>query len=298
MKLYLRSILKSLCLTAGLDGALLLLIYLLSPAVMLEIGQAALLCAVILLLAVAVCLYGRIPVRRRRELWYCLAVSLPLHTVASVVSVLIYGNRLSGYWPGSMDLAWLVLLVLILSAWGLSVCAITLSRHARMSEARREENRRIQKASRGLRPEITSVSPARARLITVLKGAAWTLGFYTLTGLLLDLLKELSIADTLLAYAAFPCLWCGMAAAFGRAIPSARRGAFTLSVSLTNILLCTAVMVFLIPSNVTRHVGYALLYLDGVLTNPFGHPEQLLVIAEFLLVWVTVAACGIGRRKK
>lgn len=297
MKTYLRSILKSLGLTAGLDGALLLLIYLLSPTVTRKIGQAALLCATILLLVAAVCLYSRITAVRPRELWYCLAVSLPLHVIASVVSVLIYGNRLSSYWPGMLDLAWFVFLLLILTAWCVSVCAVTLFRHLRMSAAHREETRQVQKASLGLRPRIPSVSPVRARMIATLKGMAWTLGFYSLTGLLLELLKALSIADTLLAYVAFPCLWCGMAVAYGL-VNAPGRGAFTLSVSLTHILLCAAVMVFLLPSNVTKHMGYALLYLDSVLTDPFSHPEQCLLIAEFLSVWVIVMIYGVGRRKK
>ncbi len=297
MKTYLHSLLKSLGLTAGLDAALLLLLYTACPVTVLKIGQAGLMGGVILLLLIASCLYALISVHRRRELLFCLAVSFLLHVIASVASVLVYGNRLSYFWPGHSDMAWLLFFVLIVTVWCLTVSVITIIRYIRMSATRREETKHIQHASLGLRMETDPVTPARARLIATLKGFTWTIGFYILTGFLLEMLKEMSIAETILSYVAFPCLWCLMGIVYGY-VDRPNRVAFTLSVTVTHILLCAATMVFLLPSNVTKHVGYALLYLDSILMDPFNHPEQLLLVAEFLSVWVIALIYGIGHRRK
>lgn len=286
-------ILRSSGLTVGLNGVLLLTIYALAPAAAWEAGQAALLCATVLLSVFAVCLHGRIEVRRGRELWYCAAVSLPLHLILSVLSAAVYGRRLSYYWPGE-DMAWIVFLLMSLSAWSVALCGAALLRFLRVVSLRREEDRRVQMASRGLYPAAAPLSPARARVISSLKGVSWVLCFYTLTGLLLELLTALSVADTILAYVAFPCLWCFMAAVYGlirRPVP----GAFTLSVSVTHLLLTAVILVFLIPSNAVGHTGYAEIFLDSVRTEPFDHPELLLLLAEFLGIWVTAAVCGAGR---
>lgn len=297
MKTYLRSFLKSLGLTAGLDVILLLLLYSASPVTILEIGQAGLMCSVILLLLIASCLYALISVHRRRELWFCLAISFTLHMIASVASVLVYGNRLSYFWPGRSDMAWLLFLVLIVTVWCLTVSVITVIRHIRMSAARREEMKQIERASRGLCMETDPLTPARARLIAVLKGMTWTVGFYVLTGILFEMLKTMSIAETILSYVAFPCLWCLGGVIYGY-VDKPNRTAFTLSVAVTHILLCAATMAFLLPSNVTENAGYALLYLDGLLMTPFDSPEQLLLIAEFLSVWGIVLVYGIGHKPK
>ncbi len=298
MKIFRSPLWKALGLTVALSLALTLFLYTAAPLAEAPIGQAILFLGVALLQVTATCLYARIPFEKRRSLWLSAAVALPVHLILSIASVLVYADRLTSNWPGSdYFLTWLLFLLLSLSVWCISVCTVTLLRHLRLSAHGREERRRIQKASSGLRPVISAVSPARARLIAVLKGASWTLGLYVLTGLLLELLTALSIADTVLSFVAFPSLWCILAVVYGLTCQP-NRGFFTLSVSLTHILLCAVIMVFLIPSNVSVHPGYALLYLDSVLTSPMDHPEPLLLIAEFLLVWAIVIAHSVRRPKK
>lgn len=297
MKIFRSPIWKALGLTVALNLALTLFLYTAAPLAETPIGQTVLILGVVLLQVVAACLYAGIRFDKRRSLWLSLAAALVIHLILSVVSVFIYADRLAGNWPGSnYFLTWLLFLLLALSVWWVSVCTVTLLRHVRLGAPGREERLRIRKASAGLRPVIPTVSPARVRLIAALKGGAWTLGFYVLTGLLLELLTAMSVADTILSFVAFPCLWCIMAVVYGF-ICQPNRGICTLWVSLTHILLCTVIMVFLIPSNVSVHPGYALLYMDNVLTSPMDHPEQLLLIAEFLSVWVTVITHGVRRPK-
>ena len=113
----------------------------------------------------------------------------------------------------------------------------------------------------------------------------------------MEILLAWGIAETILSYVAFPCLWCLMAVTY-RLPKCQNRTAFTLSVAITHLLFCTGVMLFLLPSNVTRHIGYALLYLDGVLTQPYDHVEQLLILEQFLAVWLILPLYGIGTKQK
>lgn len=296
MKIFRSPIWKALGLTVALSLALTLFLYTAAPLAEAPIGQAILFLGVALLQVAAACLYGGIPFDKRRSLWLSLAAVLATHLILSMVSVFLCADRLAGNWPGSnYFLTWLLFFLLALSVWWISVCTVTLFRHFRMGAARRDELRKIEYASRGLRAETTPTTPARTRLVSTLWGLAWILGFYILTGLLLELLTAMSVADTILSYVAFPCLWCIMAAAY-RYLRVCHTAVLTVTVSIANPVLLAAIMLFLFPSNVTLHVGYALLYLDSVLTAPFEHPEQLLLLAEFLSIWVILPLCGRRHR--
>ena len=298
MKQYIASILKALGLTVGLNVGLLLFLRLAAPLAMIEIGQVILLGVVILMQITAACLYAAIPTPAVRTVWLCVITALPLHLMAAIASALVYGNRLSSFWPGSFDLAWLVFLILITVPWALMVVAIALARTVRMGIRVLEEKRQAKQAAAGFCTETEAISPARARFIAGLKGLIWVLAFHILTGILLEILVAMDIADTLLGYTAFPCLWCLMAAVYGL-LDGQNRVTFGLSVAITHILVFALVMLFLIPANVTQHVGYALLYLDGVLTQPYEHVEQLLILIQFLMVWPILLIFGIahGHRK-
>lgn len=297
MKTYVSCLLKALGLTVGLNGALLLFLYMGSPLAGYEIGQVILFAGVTILLIIATCLYATMRVHNASDHWVSMAVSLPAHLIAAVVSVLIYGNRLSSFWPGGVDLAWFLFLVLIVAVWGLTVFFVTLVRVLRLQATAREEKRQAKLAKEGYRLETTPITPARARLLATLKGMVWALAFHLISGLLLELLREIGIAETILSYAAFPFAWCLAAAAYGL-LDRRNRVAFALAVALTHLLFCTAVMLFLLPANVTQHVGYALLYLDKVLTKPYENAEQLLILIQFLSVWLIMLIFGIGHRNK
>lgn len=297
MKHYLSPLLKSLGITVGLDGALLLFIYAATPLTEIAIGQALLFGGVTLLLLTAVCLYAAVPAERRRSLWLSLAVSVPVHLILSVVSVLVYGNRLSAYWPGSSDLAWLLFLLITVAAWVVTTFTLTMIRSARIGSALREGKRQIRRAEQGSRLETAPISPARSLLLAILKGVLWVLWLHVLTGLLLELLWQAGVADTMLSYVAFPCLWCLMAAAYG-CMHVQNRFSFTLSVAVSHLICFLGIMLFLIPANITEHPYYALKYLDDMITDPFGHPEELMILVLFFAVWIILAVFSIANRKR
>ena len=297
MKTYLYPILKALGLTVALDLTLVLFLFAAAPMANLNIGQAFLFGGVALLLVAATCLYAGITAEKRRSLWLSLAAALPTHLILSVASVFVYADRLASNWPGSdYFLTWLLFLLLSLSTWAVSILAVTIVRSARIGSHAKEEKERIRQETRGFRLEVSPLSPTKARSLAALKGSLWVLWLYVATGLLLEWYTQVRIADTILSYVTFPCLWCIMATVY-RFLRTHNRSTVTVSAAITNLVVFAAVMLFLIPANVKVHAGYALLYLDNVLTDPFSHPEQLLVLMQFLLVWVILIITGATQRK-
>jgi hypothetical protein len=297
MKTYLYPILKALGLTAALDLTLVLFLVAAAPMANLNIGQVFLFRGVALLSVAATCLYAGITVEKRRSLWLSLVAALPTHLILSVASVLVYADRLASNWPGSdYYLTWLLFLLLCLAIWSISITAITIARSARIGSRAKEEKKRIRRETRGFRLVVSPQSPAKARTIAALKGSLWVLWLYVATGLLLEWYTQVRIADTILSYITFPCLWCIMATVC-RFLRTHNCSTVTISAAITNLVVFAAVMLFLIPANVKVHAGYALLYLDNVLTDPFSHPEQLLVLMQFLLVWVILIITGATQRK-
>ena len=297
MKTYLHPILKALGLTAALDLTLVLFLCAAAPMANLPIGQVFLFGGVALLPIAATCLYAGITVEKRRSLWISLTAALPAHLILSVVSVFVYANRLAENWPGSdYFLTWLLFLLLCVTTWSMSILAVTVIRSARIGSRVKAEKKRIRQEMRGLRLEVSSLSPGKARTIAALKGALWVLWLYCATGAVLTWYTQAHVADTILSYVTFPCLWCVLAIVY-RFLHTHNRVAVTVSAAITNLVVLAAVMVFLIPANVKTHAGYALLYLDTVLTDPFSHPEQLLVLFQFLLVWVILILTGATQRK-
>ncbi|MBQ9151186.1 MAG: hypothetical protein IJX72_02960 [Clostridia bacterium] len=297
MKTYLHPILKALGLTVALDGMLMLFIYVAAPLAILEIGQAFLFGGLTLLLTAATCLYANISVEKRRSLWLSLAVAAPAHLILSVISILVYTNRLASNWPGSdYFLTWLLFLLLSLTVWWIAIFSITVTRSSRIGGAAREQKRRIRLAQKGFRPETAPLTPGRARAIAILKGVLWVLWLHILTGLFLEFFTEIGVANTILSYVAFPALWCVMAAVYGL-LDGHNRTAFTLSVAITHLVCFFLVMLFLLPGNILEHPYYAVKYLDDVISDPFGHSEQLMILMLFLLVWVVMGIFGAARRK-
>lgn len=298
MKTYLYPILKALGLTAALDLALALFLFAAAPMANLNIGQVILFGGVTLLMAIATCLYAGIAAEKRRSLWLSLAAALPAHLILSIAAVLVYANRLASNWPGSdYFLTWILFLLLCLATWSISILAVTVMRSARIGSRAKAEKKRIRQEMRGLRLEVSPPSPGKARAIASFKGALWVLWLYSITGAVLVWYTQARVADTILSYVTFPCLWCIMATVY-RFLRTHNRTAITVSAAITNLAVFAAIMLFLIPANVKIHAGYALLYLDNVLTDPFSHPEQLLVLIQFLLVWVILILTSITQRKE
>ncbi len=297
MKTYLYPILKALGLTVALNGMLTLFIYAAAPMANVNIGQVVLFGGVALLLVAATCLFANIAAEKRRSLWLALAVAFPAHLILSLISVFVYADRLASNWPGSdYFLTWLLFLLLSLTVWWIAVFAVTVTRSARIGEGVREAKRQIKRAQKGFRLETAPISPARARMLAILKGVLWVLWLHILTGLFLEFFTETGVADTILSYVAFPALWCVMAAIYGL-LHEKNRTAFTLSAAVTHLVCFVFVMLFLLPKNIREHPYYALKYLDDVITDPFGHPEQLMILILFLLVWMVMAIFGLAHRK-
>lgn len=291
------AILKSLGLTVGLNALLLGVMLFFSHMVHRESGQALLFFTVTLLLVIGVCLFAAIPTDKRGILWGCFGVSLPLHLVLSVISVLVYGNRLSESWPGSQNLAWLLFLLMVLTAWVVSVFTVTAVRSNRIGRVVREDKRQVKRARKGYRKEYPPMSPARARTLAVFRGFLWVLWLHLSTGLVFWLLEEAGASDTMLSYIAFPVLWCLFAAAYGLH-DRENRLAYALTAAITNIALFTLSTLFLTVYNTPPIKFRYVLHLDSILTEPFSNPEQLLSLSIFLLVWVAMLIFGIAHRKR
>lgn len=234
MKTYLYPILKALGLTAALDLTLVLFLVAAAPMANLNIGQVFLFGGVALLSVAATCLYAGITVEKRRSLWLSLVAALPTHLILSVASVLVYADRLASNWPGSdYYLTWLLFLLLCLAIWSISITAITIARSARIGSRAKEEKKRIRRETRGFRLVVSPQSPAKARTIAALKGSLWVLWLYVATGLLLEWYTQVRIADTILSYITFPCLWCIMATVC-RFLRTHNRSTVTFSAAITN----------------------------------------------------------------
>ena len=291
-----RAILWSLAVTGGLNILLLGLELLFSHMVHKESGQALLFLFMTLLLTAGVCLYAVIPVTRRADLWACLGVTTGLHSILSGVTAFIGGKALTEEWPGYGNLAWLVTLVLSLTVWYASTFAVTAARSRRIGKSIRDDRRQVKYAKKGFHKDWQSLSPARNRLLAVLRGILAVLWMHLLTGLLFVILVEAGLAETLIGYAAFPLLWALMAAAYGLH-DREHRVAYTLSAAVSNLVLFLLPTVLLTVASAPLIQHRFILHLNSVLTAPFANPEQMLAVGIFLSVWIAMAIFGAGHRR-
>ena len=291
------SIPKALGITVGLNLLLTGLLLLSLRTVGEEWGQALLFLSLTLLLTLGLCLFALIPAVKRATLWGCFGISVSVHLLLTIVIALATGKQLSAAWPGDGDLAWLLILLMSLSTWGIGLFWITVFRTSHMGHARRESKRQMKRAAKGYTKEWQTLTPARARLVAVLRGILWVMWFHILTILLLDALTAQNLEQTILSYISFPVLWGLMAAAYGL-LDRRNPVALALSSAVTNLLL------FLLPTTLltvagTPDIRYRfIIHLDTVITTPFKAYEQMLVIGVFLSVWIAVIVFGIGHRKK
>lgn len=299
------AILKSLGVTAGLNLVLLAVLLLFPPLIGEDLGQALLFCAITLILTAGVCLYGVIGADRRSTLWACLGISAAAHLVLSAAVAFIGGNRLSDEWPGGTgdNLVSLLVLLMSLSAWYAGIFAVTAVRSYRLGYALREDRRQIRRAKKGYSKEWQILPPPKGRFVAALRGFLWVLWLHLATGLVYFGLTHLGLADTILSYAAFPVLWCLMAAAYGlsktaAAYQNRHRMAFSLSASLSHIALFL-LSTYLIGLRYTPDIRHRfILHLDGMLNRPFACPEQLLAIGIFLSGWIAIAVFGVGHGRR
>lgn len=296
-KLY--SIPKAVAVTVGLNLLLLVVLFLFIKPIQSELGQALLFLTLTLLLTAGVCLFAGIPVRTRGILWACMGISFPIHLILSLVVTLTAGKALSDEWPGGTgnNLAQPLILLMSLAVWYIGIFTVTAVRSYRKGRVIREEKRQVKGASKGYRREYTPLSPARARLLAVLRGVLWVLWTHILTILLYDWLTSAGLADTMLSYIAFPVLWSLMAAVYGL-FDRQSRVALTLSSAAANLLLFLLPTTLLTVSNTPIHKYRFVLHLHSLLTAPFNNPDQMLVIGVFLSVWVAMIVFGAGHRKK
>jgi hypothetical protein len=228
--------LKSLCITVGLNFLLTGVYLLFSHMVHKEIGQALLFLVTALLLCVGVCLFAAIQTDRRGILWASMGISTVTHLILTVVVAIIGGSKLSDAWPGYNNLAGLLLALLSLTVWDISVFTVTVIRSYRLGAAAREAKHQVKRARRGYSLELQPLTPSRARTLAILRGLALVMWLHLATGLLYTLLTNAGAADTMLSYIAFPTLWCILAAAYGlsdREHPIA----YGLTVAISNVIL-------------------------------------------------------------
>ena len=289
--------LKSLCITVGLNFLLTGVYLLFSHMVHKEIGQALLFLVTALLLCVGVCLFTAIQTDRRGILWASMGISTVTHLILTVVVAIIGGSKLSDAWPGYNNLAWLLLALLSLTVWDISVFTVTVIRSYRLGAAAREAKHQVKRARRGYSLELQPLTPSRARTLAILRGLALVMWLHLATGLLYTLLTNAGAADTMLSYIAFPTLWCILAAAYGlsdREHPIA----YGLTVAVSNVILFILPTYFLMLENTPTHKLRFILHLDSVLTTPLSNPEQMLAIGIFLTVWVAMIVFGAGHRRR
>ncbi len=289
--------LKSLCITVGLNFLLTGVYLLFSHMVHKEIGQALLFLVTALLLCVGVCLFAAIQTDRRGILWASMGISTVTHLILTVVVAIIGGSKLSDAWPGYNNLAWLLLALLSLTVWDISVFTVTVIRSYRLGAAAREAKHQVKRARRGYSLALQSLTPSRARTLAILRGLALVMWLHLATGLLYTLLTNADAADTMLSYIAFPTLWCILAAAYGlsdREHPIA----YGLTVAISNVILFILPTYFLMLENTPTHKLRFILHLDSVLTTPLSNPEQMLAIGIFLTVWVAMIVFGAGHRRR
>ncbi len=289
--------LKSLCITVGLNLLLTGLFILFSHMVHKELGQALLFLSVSLLMAVGVCLFATIRTDKRGILWASMGISTVTHLILTIVVALVGGTKLSDAWPGYNNLAWLLMALLSLAVWDISVFAVTAVRSHRLGKAAREEKRQVNRAKKGYRKEWQTLSPSRARFLAFLRGLLVVLWCHLLTGLLFALLVNWDLAETMMGYVAFPLLWCLLAAAYGLH-DREHRSIYGVTVAVSNLILFFLSTFFLMLENTPSHKFRFILHLDSVLTTPFDNPEQMLAIGIFLTVWVAMAVFGAGHRRR
>ena len=297
MKRDLLALIKSLCITVGLNLLLMGLFILFSHMVHKELGQALLFLIVSLLMAVGVCLFATIRTDKRGILWASMGISTVTHLILTVVVALVGGTKLSDAWPGYNNLAWLLMALLSLAVWDISVFAVTAVRSHRLGKAAREEKRQVNRAKKGYRKEWQTLSPSRARFLAFLRGILVVLWCHLLTGLLFALLVNWDLAETMMGYVAFPLLWCLLAAAYGLH-DREHRSIYRLTVAVSNLILFFLSTFLLMLENTPSHKFRFILHLDSVLTTPFDNPEQMLAIGLFLSVWVAMVVFGVGHREK
>lgn len=287
--------LKSLCITVGLNLLLMGLFILFSHMVREELGQALLFLVTSLLLCVGVCLFATIRTDSRGILWASMGISEGTHLILTVVVALVGGTKLSEAWPGYANLVWLLLALLSLAVWDISVLVITVVRSHRLGRAAREEKRQVNRAKKGYRKEWQPLSPSRARFLAFLRGILVVLWCHLLTGLIFALLVNWDLAETMMGYVAFPLLWCLLAAAYGLH-DREHRAVYILSAAMTNLLLFLLSTALLTVSK-TPSIQYRfILHLDSVLTEPFENPEQMLSIGIFLSLGTAMIIFGIGHK--
>ena len=294
-----RSVLKTLCLTAGLNILLTADLYLFSLLVDHQLGQALLFLSVTLILTVGICLFAILPVSCRGILWGCYGITTGIHLPLSVIMALTGGNALSNNWPGGTGNNMAAPLIFLMSqaVWSAGTFAVTVARTRRRGRAIREEKRNVKRASKGYRKEWQTLSPARSRLVAVLRGALWVMWLHILTALVFVLLTEENLEDTMLSYVSFPVLWGLMAALYGL-YDRERPIAYTLSAAVSNLLFFLLPTALLTVANTPVHKFRFVLHLDSLLTTPLENPEQMLVVGVFLTVWTAMIVFGVGHRRR
>lgn len=297
MKKNLFALLKALCYTIGLHALLTITISFFARTVHRDLGQASLFLAVTLLLVLGICLFAAIPTDKRGVLWGCFGIAYGVGLIATGVSLIFYGGTITSHWPSDGNMAWLLFLLLIVSAWSVGVLAVTVFRSARIGKSIREENRQVKYMRKGYRKEFPPVSKVRSVLYAVAKGILWIIWFHTATGLLLFLLVGAGIEDTILAYVSFPVLWCLMAALYG-GLDFPCRWVFALSAGVSNLVFFSVSTYFCMLLSTDPHKYRAVLHLDSLLTEPFDNPEQLIAIGIFFSIWIAMAVFAVGHRRR
>jgi hypothetical protein len=220
-----------------------------------------------------------------------------IHLLLSIVTALITGKKLSAAWPGDGDLAWVLVLLLSLSVWGIGLFWVTVLRTARIGRVRRESKRQLRHAIKGYTKEWQTLTPARGRTLAILRGALWVMWLHLLTFLFIAWFMNEGLEDTVLSYVSFPVLWSLMAAFYGLR-GAEHRVAYTLSAAITNVLLFLLPTTLLTVAGTPVHKYRFVLHLDSILTEPLHNPEQMLVIGVFLTVWVAMIVFGTGNKRK
>lgn len=297
MKQNVFAILKALGITAGLNTALAAMLWGLTPFLNREDFYTFLLLgSITLLLLVGVCLFAAIPTENRSILWGCYGIAAILHLILATGTAVLLRKR-PPYTGDALRSTWLLLLLLILTAWLLPTLAVTLSRAAHVGRALREEKRQQKRARKGYRREYLPVSPARARLYASCKGLVWVLWLHILTGLLFCLFDALHVENSALPVIAYPVLWCLMAAVYGLH-DRPEHAAFTLSASVSHLTLFVLSCGFCMLAGSLRGSHRLRSYLTAFLARPDFFPEQLLTIGLFLSAWVPVVVFAVAHRNK
>lgn len=294
-----RSFLRTLLLTAGLNILLTGDLYLFSRLIHTELGQALLFLSVTLILTTGVCLFAVIPVSGRGSLWGCFGITSALHLPLTIVMTFTGGNALSNAWPGGTgnNLAALLLFLMCFCVWESGAFWVTVVRSRRRGKAVKEEQRNIKRSSKGFTKEWQTLSPARGRLVAVLRGILLVTWAHVLTFLIIEWLVSESLEESILSYVAFPMLWSLLAALYGL-YDRFHRVAYTVSVAVTNVVLFLLPTTLLTVAHTPVHKFRFILHLDSVLTTPLDKPEQMLVIGVFMTVWVAMIVFGVGHKRQ